>query len=108
MTFRPTFQKHVGVTCGGVFLIAEKRGGFRPVRTGLAVIAAFRELLGGAFRWRTERYEFVDDKPAIDLLFGSDRERLALEAGTPARDVCRAWEAEEEAFRQRRRPYLLY
>ena len=22
-------------------------------------------------------YEFIDDKPAIDLLFGSDRERLA-------------------------------
>src|SRR5579883_2336663 len=79
-TFRPTFQKHAHQTCGGVFLHVVDES-FRPVRTGLAVIAVFRELLGDRFRWRTERYEFVDHVPAIDLLFGSDRERLALEAG---------------------------
>jgi uncharacterized protein YbbC (DUF1343 family) len=106
--FRPTFQKHAGRTCGGVFLAVTTPGGFRPVRTGLAVLAAFREVLGGQFRWRTERYEFVDDKPAIDLLFGSDRERLALEAGVPWREIAAAWEPEEEAFRERRKPYLLY
>jgi hypothetical protein len=65
-------------------------------------------LLGDRFHWRTERYEFVDDKPAIDLLFGSDRERLALEVGTPWREIAAAWEPEEAAFRDRRKPYLLY
>lgn len=106
--FRSTFQKHAGKTCGGVFVAVTDREAFRPVRTGLAVIAAFRTLLGDAFRWRTERYEFVDDRPAIDLLFGSDRERLALEAGVPWRDIAAAWEPEEAAFRERRRVYLLY
>jgi uncharacterized protein YbbC (DUF1343 family) len=106
--FRPTFQKHAGKTCGGVFVAVTDRAGFRPVRTGLAVIAVFRELLGDAFRWRTERYEFVDDKPAIDLLFGSDRERLALEAGVPWREIAAAWESEEAAFRERRKDMLLY
>ena len=63
------------------------RDAFRPVRTGLAVLAALRELSGTRFAWRTEEYEFVTDRPAIDLLFGSDRERLALEAGSAvARD----------------------
>ena len=108
VSFRPTFQKHVGVTCGGVFLVAEKRGGFRPVRTGLAVICAFRDLLGDRFRWRTEPYEFVSHIPAIDLLFGSDRERLAIEAGKSWREIAAAWEPEEEAFRERRKPYLIY
>jgi uncharacterized protein YbbC (DUF1343 family) len=106
--FRPTFQKHAGRTCGGLQLHVTDREAFQPVRTGLAVLAALRDLAGEAFAWRREPYEFVADKPAIDLLFGSDRERLALEAGAAARDVCRAWEAEEEAFRQRRRPHLLY
>jgi uncharacterized protein YbbC (DUF1343 family) len=106
--FRPTFQKHAGKTCGGVFVAVTDRAAFRPVRCGLAVIAAFRGLLGDAFRWRTERYEFVEDKPAIDLLFGSDRERLALEAGVPWREIAAAWEPEEAAFRERRKEFLLY
>jgi uncharacterized protein YbbC (DUF1343 family) len=84
------------------------RGTFRPVRTGLALLAALRELSGENFRWRTEPYEFVADRPAIDLLFGSDRERRALEAGVPAREIARAWEGEEAAFGRRRQPFLLY
>ncbi len=106
--FRPTFQKHAGRTCAGLQLHVTDREAFQPVRTGLAVLAALRDLAGESFAWRREPYEFVADRPAIDLLFGSDRERLALEAGASAREIGRAWESEEEAFRQRRRPYLLY
>ena len=58
--------------------------------------------------WRTEEYEFVSDSPAIDLLFGSDRERLAIEAGHSWSDIAAAWEPEEAAFRARRRAFLLY
>lgn len=106
--FKPTFQKFAGQICGGVQLHVTDRRTFRPVRTSLAVLAALREILGERFAWRTEPYEFVTDKPAIDLLFGSDRERKALEAGRSADEIARAWEAEEEAFRKRRRPFLLY
>lgn len=104
--FRPTFQKHAGRTCGGVFVVP--LADFQPVRTGLAVLCAFRDLLGDAFRWRTERYEFVDHIPAIDLLFGSDRERLTIEAGTPWQDIATAWEPEEADFRERRKQHLFY
>jgi uncharacterized protein YbbC (DUF1343 family) len=106
--FRPTFQKFAGVDCGGVQLHVTDRDAFRPVRTGLAVLAHMRELSGLRFAWRTEEYEFVSDRPAIDLLFGSDRERRALEAGAPWRDIARAWEAEEAAFRAARESFLLY
>jgi uncharacterized protein YbbC (DUF1343 family) len=105
--FRPTFQKHAGQTCHGVYLVV-RDDSFQPVRTGLAVVAAFRDLLGDRFRWRTETYEFVSHIPAVDLLFGSDRERRALEAGTPWPEVAAAWEPEEAAFRERRKPFLLY
>lgn len=106
--FRPTFQKFAGQDCGGVQLHVTDRASFLPVRTGLAVLATMRELSGTRFAWRTEEYEFVSDRPAIDLLFGSDRERLALEAGAPWRAVASAWETEEVAFRKTREPFLLY
>jgi uncharacterized protein YbbC (DUF1343 family) len=106
--FRPTFQKFAGQHCGGVQVHVVDRTAFRPVRTGLALLAAFREVSGPAFAWRREPYEFVTDRPAIDLLFGSDRERTALEACRPVQEIAAAWEADEEAFRLRRRPFLLY
>jgi uncharacterized protein YbbC (DUF1343 family) len=106
--FRPTFQKFTGRDCGGVQLHVTDRPAFRPVRTGLAVLAALRAEAGSHFAWRTETYEFVSDRLAIDLLFGSPRERKAIEAGTPWPQIAAAWEPEEAAFRERRRPFLLY
>ena len=107
-TFRPTFQKFAGQVCAGFQLHVTDRNLFRPVRTSLAVLAAIRAESGSHFRWRTERYEFIDDKPAIDLLFGSDRERLAIEAGVAPSEIVAAWTAEEAVFAARRRPFLLY
>jgi uncharacterized protein YbbC (DUF1343 family) len=106
--FQPTFHKFAGQACGGVQLHITDRQMFRPVRTSLALLAALRELSGDRFAWRAEPYEFVADRPAIDLLFGSERERLGLEAGATAAELARAWEPEEEAFRRRRERYLLY
>lgn len=106
--FQPTFHKFAGQACGGLQLHVTDRAAFQPARTGLAVLAALRELSGRHFDWRREPYEFVADRLAIDLLFGSDRERRALEAGQPPREIARAWETEEAAFRERRRGYLLY
>jgi uncharacterized protein YbbC (DUF1343 family) len=106
--FQPTFHKFNGQTCGGVQLHMTERRTFQPVRTGLAVLAALRDFSGEHFAWRHEPYEFVADRRAIDLLFGSDRERHALEDGQAARQIAASWEAEEETFRHRRRGYLLY
>src|SRR4029450_11533220 len=107
VTFQPTFHKFAGQRCGGFQLHVTDRSQFRPVRTTLALLAALWTESEGQFRWRTERYEFVDDKPAIDLLFGSSGERLAIEAGHSAAEISREWEREEAAFQERRRPYLL-
>jgi uncharacterized protein YbbC (DUF1343 family) len=106
--FRPTFHKFAGQTCGGVQIHVIDCDAFAPVRTGLAVLAALRELSGPRFAWRRESYEFVSDVPAIDLLFGSDRERLGLEAGRPVQELARAWQADEAEFSSRREPFLLY
>jgi uncharacterized protein YbbC (DUF1343 family) len=106
--FQPTFQKHVGQRCGGLQLHVTDRKWFRPVRAGLAVLAALRDAAGDRFAWRTEVYEFVRDPIAIDLLFGSDRERRALESGEGWREIAAEWEAEQKEFEERSRPFRLY
>lgn len=106
--YQPTFQKFAGKNCGGVQIHVADREAFQPVRTSLALLAALRDLSGKHFDWRRETYEFVSDRLAIDLLFGSDRERLALEAGQTPLEIARAWEAEEGAFRKQRAEFLLY
>jgi uncharacterized protein YbbC (DUF1343 family) len=106
--FQPTFHKFAGQRCGGVQLHVTDREVFQPVRTGLAVLATIRDMCAGGFMWRVGTYEFVSDRLAIDLLFGSRRERDALEAGKLWRDIAADWEAEEAAFLQRRKPYLIY
>ena len=106
--FQPTFQKHAGRPCGGVQLHVLNTASFHPACTGLAVLAMMRESSPEKFQWRTEPYEFVSEPIAIDLLFGSDRERRCLEAGHAWHELADAWVAEEEAFRQRRAAFLLY
>ncbi len=106
--FRPTFQKHQGQDCGGVQIHVTDRRTFQPVRTSLALLAAVREMSGDKFHWRTEIYEFVKNPIAIDLLFGSGRERQLLESGRPWREVLSAWTQEEGAFADRRHMELMY
>jgi uncharacterized protein YbbC (DUF1343 family) len=107
-TFQPTFHKFAGKPCAGIQIHVTDRTAFRPVRSSLAVLAAFLAEGSAHFRWRTEPYEFVEDVPAIDLLVGGSRERLALQAGLPAAQIARSWAEDETAFAARRKPFLMY
>jgi uncharacterized protein YbbC (DUF1343 family) len=107
-TFRPTFHKYANQTCGGIQLHVVDRSAFRPLRTSLAIIAAFRAEGSAHFRWRNDEYEFVDGVPAIDLLFGGSRERLAIQSGLSVAEIARPWSEYEAAFKSRRERFLLY
>src|SRR5262249_44342763 len=54
---------------------------FRPFETGLRLVKALRDLDPASFRWRTERYEYREDVPAIDLLAGTGEYRRLVDAG---------------------------
>jgi uncharacterized protein YbbC (DUF1343 family) len=79
LTFRATFQKHAGAMSGGVQVHVTDRARFEPYRAYLAALRAMRTMQG--FAWRTERYEFVDEHPAIDLLTGDALVRELIDAG---------------------------
>ncbi len=81
ISFRPGFHKHAGQTCGGVFVHVLDPGVFRPYHTYLTLLALVHELAPEHFRFRTERYEFVDEFPAMDLLTGSAAVREEMLAG---------------------------
>jgi uncharacterized protein YbbC (DUF1343 family) len=106
--FKPQFQKHRGAVCGGVETVVTDAKRFRPYRCGIEILLACRELAPAAFRWRREPYEFVIDRPAIDLLTGGDAFRLALESGRGLDDWLATWPAHEAAFREERDEILLY
>jgi len=106
--FTPTFDKHRGRSCSGAFLHVVDRASFRPVRTGLAVVAAARACAPKDFAWRADAYEFVSDRQAFDLLCGTDAVRLSLESGAPFEEVASLLDDASESFLERRRPHLLY
>jgi uncharacterized protein YbbC (DUF1343 family) len=87
LTFRPTFQKHAGHVCGGVQLHVTDRDAFRPYASYLAIIAVAARIGGEAFQFRTERYEFVDDIPAFDLLTGDAEARTRIRVGDDPRAI---------------------
>ena len=98
LTFSPTFHKHAGLICGGVQIHPTDVATFRPVATYTALIALAKRLSPFGFRFRTERYEYVDTIPAIDLLFGSDGPRKAMEAGEDPEAVAAAASAPDPGW----------
>jgi uncharacterized protein YbbC (DUF1343 family) len=108
ISFVPAFHKWAGTACGGVAVHVADRSAFRPVRTGIALLAAARRLAPREFRWREEPYEFVADRPAIDLLTGSAGAREIIDGGGDWRSLARSWEPEETAWEAERRDLLLY
>ncbi|MBV9925036.1 MAG: DUF1343 domain-containing protein [Acidobacteria bacterium] len=106
--FLPTFQKHAGVTCGGVQIHVLERLELRPVITGLAVVKTVFDLYGEHFRWKEPPYEYVFDKNPFDVICGTDRIRGAIERGDSLEDLERSWSVELTEFESIRRRYLLY
>jgi uncharacterized protein YbbC (DUF1343 family) len=108
--FRPQFQKHRGEICGGVELVVIDGARIQAYRLGLEILMALKSVAPKLFRWREAPYEFVADRPAIDLLTGSDTFRRALDGDAgPGLESWFATFADDEAeFRDERREILLY
>jgi uncharacterized protein YbbC (DUF1343 family) len=106
--FEPTFQKHAKQSCGGCQIHVLDRRAFQPVRTAVELIAAFRREDPGRFAWREPPYEYEHEKQPIDILYGSDRLRAAIDTDGDVETLARSWTADEEAFRGTRERFLFY
>jgi len=106
--FLPTFQKHAGNGCGGVFLHVTDRSTFEPVLTGLAMIKTAFDLYPEEFLWKNTPYEYVFDRNPFDVIAGTTRIREMFEQKASWEDLkafCRKGVAE---FSEMRKKYLLY
>ena len=89
--------KFPGLTIPAIRLAVTDREAYRPVRTSLLLIDEIRRQHPKDFAWGK----------SIDRLTGSDKVRLAIDGGTLPR-LLEQWDQEAKAFRERRRPFLLY
>jgi uncharacterized protein YbbC (DUF1343 family) len=106
--FRPTFQKHAGRTCGGVQVHLTDIAKAKTFATYLVLIREARRLAPASFDWRRERYEFVDDRLAIDLLLGRPDLRPMLEAGASVSEMEATWASGLALFIEERARFLIY
>ena len=107
-TFEPTFQKHARTSCGGVQIHVTDRRVFPAVETGVVVLDQFRRAGIADFAWREPPYEYEYEKLPIDILSGSSRLRLALEAGVSPHALAEEWRADVAPFLSVRERFLLY
>jgi len=101
LEFIPTFHKHAAERCSGVQIHPVDERAFRPVATYVALVALARAQDPERFAFRTERYEFVDDIPAFDLLTGSADARLAILAGEDPRAIAEQCSRPDPAWPER-------
>ena len=97
MSVAPTAAKHPGLTIPAIRFVITDREAYRPVRTSLVLIDEIRRQHPADFAWRS----------TIDRLTGSDKVRLAIDAGQLA-PLLDQWDREAAEFRESRKPYLLY
>ncbi|MCW3837773.1 DUF1343 domain-containing protein [Sphingomonas canadensis] len=113
MWFQPTFHKHAGQLCSGVFLHAEGprylHNAFLPWRLQAAGFKAIRRLYPDYPLWRDFGYEYVFDRLAIDVINGGPALREWVDdAGAEAGDLDAVASPDEAAWLAERRRFLLY
>lgn len=97
MPVAQTAAKFPGQTIPAIRFAITDRQTYRPVQTALRLIDAIRRQHPQEFAWR----------PSIDRLTGSDKVRLAIDAGTLV-PLLEQWDREAAEFLVSRKPYLLY
>ena len=111
--FTPTFHKHAGALCSGLMIHAEGRfydhRAFRPWRLQALAFKAIRRLHPDYEIWRDFPYEYEFERLAIDVINGGQslREWVDDPAAEPA-DLDAIAGADEAAWRETARPFLLY
>ena len=106
--FQPTFQKHGGVSCGGVQIHVLDRNSFEPWFAGIAMAKLVHDMYPNEFRWKVPPYEYVYDKNPFDVISGTAKIREAFEKGIEL-EAIREWtEKPIEEFKELREAFLLY
>lgn len=108
INFLPTFQKHKGRDCGGVFIHVTDREIFEPVASGLALLKTVFDLYPNDFEWKKDSYEYAFDRNPFDVIDGSHKTREFIEQDKSIEELKSTWSETEKKFKAARAKYLLY
>ncbi|HIA62867.1 MAG TPA: DUF1343 domain-containing protein [Planctomycetes bacterium] len=95
--FTPESSKFSGQVCGGLSLVITDRDVFDPLATGLELAVALRTLYRE--QWETK---------SLNRLLSHQQTYESIKAGASVRDIRSAYNDGLQAFRQRRKAFLLY
>lgn len=95
----PGDGKFDGEEVHGVRFVATDPDVYDPTVAAVAALLETRRMSEDRWAWRADHF---------DRLAGTDRLRLAVEAGRSLEEIVGPWNAEAEAFRALREAYLLY
>ncbi|UUR08529.1 exo-beta-N-acetylmuramidase NamZ family protein [Sphingomonas glaciei] len=109
----PTFHKHAGKLCSGLFIHAEgpryDHHAFRPWRLQALAFKAIRNLLPDYELWRDFPYEYEFDKLAIDVINGGPALRAWVDdPAATADDLDVRTRPDEQAWEEQTRGVRLY
>lgn len=108
INFLPTFQKHHNVVCGGAFMHVTDRNTFRPVISGLAIIAELVKSYPSEFKWKIPPYEYEFERNPFDVISGNTTLRAMIEDQASVKEIEASWQNDLQVFESQRRDYLLY
>ncbi|MDQ6418768.1 DUF1343 domain-containing protein [Paenibacillus sp. LHD-117] len=101
--FKPTFSKHEGELCRGVYVHVLDEAALRPVELGVTLLFAVKELLPEKFAFLPPVRE--NGRPFIDLLCGDSALR---EFDGDTRDLLDGFAEESRVFAERKKAFHLY
>ncbi|KAF0190192.1 MAG: hypothetical protein FD168_490 [Desulfobulbaceae bacterium] len=108
LVFEPTSGKWAGQACVGFQLHVTDAGTFMPYRSSLALLQAVLWFCPEGFQYKQPPYEYEYERLPMDLILGSQKVRMELEAGRPIGEMEGDWEEGLQAFKESRRRYFLY
>jgi uncharacterized protein YbbC (DUF1343 family) len=86
-----------------------ERNKIKPLVTSIVLLSSIKKLYPDDFLWRKEAYEFVNDRLAIDLLYGNPTLREAIESDTLSiNNLESTWEEDIKVFSSHREACLIY
>jgi uncharacterized protein YbbC (DUF1343 family) len=111
--FEPTFHKHAGRLCAGIQFhvehVAYDHQAFRPWRLQALVFKSIRRLYPAYPLWRDFAYEYEFERRPIDIINGSPLLRSWVDdPRSMPEDLDNLAQADENAWREERAPFLLY
>ena len=106
--FEPTFHKWKGEHCQGFQIHVTDAAAYRPYLTTLAILQDIIAVHRDRFEWKAPPYEYVTDRPPIDVLTGDPAVRAALESGADLGALEKSWRGEIAAFTAESRGIRLY